>query len=69
MAIGVTGVATLALINGLGLHRRQAAGSHTLAGYASMLSFQASLLILAILCSRLHRRLLEPPASPDRTLA
>ena len=37
-----------------------APGARTLAAYASMLTFDASLLILALVCSRLHRRLLEP---------
>ena len=68
IATGITGVLAIALINGLGIHQRHHPGSRALAGYLSMLSFQTGLLTLAFLCSRLHRRLLEPPAAQDCTL-
>jgi hypothetical protein len=34
-----------------------------------MLTFDASLLILALVCSRLHRRLLDEPPSVNSTVA
>jgi hypothetical protein len=37
--------------------------SHPVALYAFVFSFQGSLLLVAIVCSRLHRLLLEPPAA------
>jgi hypothetical protein len=43
--------------------------SHPLALDALVFSFQGSLLLVAIVCSRLHKLLLEPPASTDPTLA
>ena len=44
-------------------------GSHPLAAYALVFSFQGSLLLIAMVCSRLHRLLLERPASTDRSIA
>lgn len=38
-------------------------GSHPFAVDALVFSFQGSLLLIAIVCSRLHRLLLEPPAA------
>jgi hypothetical protein len=35
---------------------------------ANMISFQVSLLALALVCSRLHRRLLEPPSGDHRII-
>jgi hypothetical protein len=43
-------------------------GAHPLALDALVFSFQGSLLLVAIVCSRLHRLLLEPPA-PDKVAA
>ena len=39
-------------------------GSHPLELYALTLSFQGSLLVVAIVCSRVHRRRLEPGRTP-----
>jgi hypothetical protein len=43
--------------------------SHPLALYALVFSFQGSLLLVAIVCSRLHRLLLEPPAAGNAASA
>jgi hypothetical protein len=42
---------------------------HFFPHYGGMLIYRSSLLAVAIVCSLLHRRLLEQPASTDRTLA
>jgi hypothetical protein len=43
--------------------------SHPLALDALVFSFQGSLLLVAFVCSRLHRLLLEPPPPQDSTVA
>jgi len=58
--------ATDALI--LSCHPAGSAGS-VLTHYGPMLAFRSSLLAVAIVCSRLHRRLLGLPSSADRPLA
>jgi hypothetical protein len=44
-------------------------GSHPLAADALVFSFQGSLLLVAIVCSRLHKLLLEPPAAGNAASA
>jgi hypothetical protein len=44
-------------------------GSHPLAADTLVFSFQGSLLLVAIVCSRLHKLLLEPPAAGNAASA
>jgi len=57
------GILTIAAASAVRLTYHPPAGLvRTLASYAEMLTFQGSLLVVAIVCSRLHRWLLQPPA-------
>jgi hypothetical protein len=70
LATGIAGFLPIAVSSALRLNQRpHAATARTLADYASMLTFDASLLILALVCSRLHRRLLDEPPSVNSTVA
>jgi hypothetical protein len=46
----------------LSIHAQGSAGQFLMSHWA-MFAFQASLLIVAVVCSRVHRWLLEPPSS------
>jgi hypothetical protein len=65
---GGAGILSLAAVTAPRLQPRGQA-ARELAGYAEILAFQGSLLLLAFVCSRLHRWLLEPPRGNNPTIA
>ena len=67
---GGAGLLTIAAVDAVRINVHPAGhAGQIITRYGVILAFQASLLALAFVCSRLHRWLLEPPPTPDSTPA